>query len=134
MKRFKGQINVYVEITSTGYSAYCEQWENNQVYTTGSNFTELMENLIESINFMLEDNDLYIGEENLKFNLDFRQFFEYYKFINSKYLAEKIGMNPSLLSQYVQGKKVPSLKQKSKIIDGLNTIGRELSALEKFRD
>jgi len=39
-------------------------------------------------------------------------------------------MNPSLLSQYVQGKKIPSTAQTNKIISGINQIGQELCELE----
>ncbi|MBP6055458.1 MAG: hypothetical protein KA527_07450 [Cytophagaceae bacterium] len=36
-------------------------------------------------------------------------------------------MNPSLLSQYVRGKKQPSAKQSEKIIRGVQSIGKELA-------
>jgi hypothetical protein len=36
-------------------------------------------------------------------------------------------MNPTLLSQYVQGHKKPSAKQTEKILDGIHKIGQELS-------
>ena len=58
--------------------------------------------------------------------IDFKQFFEFYKVINAKHLAHRIGMNESLLSQYVTGKKKPSKKQIERIIDGLHEIGKEL--------
>ena len=51
----------------------------------------------------------------MKFEIDFKQFFQYYKVLNSKFLADKIGMNPTLLSQYVQGHKKPSDTQTEKI-------------------
>jgi hypothetical protein len=35
-------------------------------------------------------------------------------------------MNPALLSQYVRGKKKPSIKQTEKIIAGIQRIGQEL--------
>ena len=65
----------------------------------------------------------------IHFEIDFKQFFEYYKVINSKHLAKRIGMNESLLSQYVNGKKQPSKKQIERIIDGLHEIGKELTEL-----
>lgn len=49
--------------------------------------------------------------------------------LNSKFLAEKIGMNPTLLSQYVQGHKKPSEIQTEKILSGIHQIGQELSEL-----
>ena len=38
-------------------------------------------------------------------------------------------MNPTLLSQYVRGKKQPSSKQTDKIIQGIQSIGKELAEL-----
>ena len=70
-----------------------------------------------------------IAHENLKFEIDFEQFFQYYKVLNSKFLAEKIGMNPTLLSQYVQGHKKPSENQIEKILTGIHQIGQELSEM-----
>jgi len=34
--------------------------------------------------------------------MDFKQFFQFYEVLNSKFLAKRIGMNPILLSHYVQ--------------------------------
>ena len=52
--------------------------------------------------------------------------------INSKFLAKRIGMNESLLSQYVTGKKKPSAAQITKILNGIQEIGRELSNINLF--
>ena len=52
-----------------------------------------------------------------------------YKVLNSKFLAQKIGMNPTPLSQYVQGHKKPSEKQTEKILAGIHQIGKELSEI-----
>jgi DNA-binding transcriptional regulator YdaS (Cro superfamily) len=49
--------------------------------------------------------------------------------LNANFLAQRIGMNPTLLSQYVRGKKHPSAKQTDKIIKGIQTIGKELSEI-----
>ena len=37
------------------------------------------------------EEEFTITHENLKFEIDFAQFFQYYKVLNSKFLAEKIG-------------------------------------------
>jgi DNA-binding transcriptional regulator YdaS (Cro superfamily) len=44
-------------------------------------------------------------------------------------LAEKIGMNPTLLSQYIRGHKKPSPYQSRKILCGINKIGQELAEM-----
>jgi len=38
-------------------------------------------------------------------------------------------MNPTLLSQYVQGRKKPSDAQTEKILSGIHRIGKELSEI-----
>jgi hypothetical protein len=112
-----------VERTKTGYSAYEQK---HPIFTTGETILELQMNALEVVNLYLEDDRKRISRSNLDFEIDFKQFFEFYKVINSKHLAQRIGMNESLLSQYVTGKKKPSKKQVERIIDGLHEIGREL--------
>lgn len=56
-------------------------------------------------------------------------FFKLYKVLNAKSLAEKIGMNATLLSQHVSGTKKPSAKQTERILNGIHEIGQELSGI-----
>lgn len=127
MKTLKKKINIMVEITKTGYSAYAEELP---VYTTGKDLTTLKDNLIESLNHYYEDLGYMVADENLKIHIDLQQFFQYYKVLNSRFLAQKIGMNATLLSQYVRGRKKPSAKQTEKILKGIKSIGRELADLQ----
>lgn len=126
MKTLKKKIKVSVEKTTTGYSAFVEELG---VFTTGIDIPSLYINLIEALNFYYEDKGFEVTSENLHLELDLKQFFQYYKVLNADFLAKRIGMNPSLLSQYVRGKKHPSKKQTDKIIQGIQTIGRELSSI-----
>jgi len=126
MKTTKKKIKMVVEKTVTGFSAFSEEYP---VYTTGRTITELIDNAFEATNLYFEDQNIQITHENLKFEIDFKQFFQYYKVINSKFLASKIGMNPTLLSQYVQGHKKPSESQTEKILSGIQQIGKELSEI-----
>jgi hypothetical protein len=126
MKPLKKKIEVVVEKTNTGYSAYAEQMS---VFTTAENISELYVNLIEALNFAYEEIGYVVSADNIKLNLDLKQFFQYYKVLNASFLAQGIGMNPTLLSQYVRGKKHPSAKQTDKIIKGIQTIGKELSEI-----
>jgi len=88
-----------------------------------------MNNALEASNLYFEDKQIELTHENLKFDLDFKQFFKHYKVLNAKFLADKIGINPTLLSQYVQGHKRPSEKQTEKILLGIHRIGQELSEI-----
>ncbi|HHU47930.1 MAG TPA: XRE family transcriptional regulator, partial [Bacteroidales bacterium] len=107
MKKLNKNIKIIVEKTDTGFSAYCEEYP---IFTTGRTVSELLNNAFEATQLYFED-QFEVSHNNLNFEIDFVQFFKYYKVINAKFLAEKIGMNPTLLSQYVQGHKKPSESQ-----------------------
>ena len=124
MKTIRKKIKMIVEKTDTGFSAYAEDFP---IFTTGKTVPELINNAYEAAQLFLEEENIKISHENIKFEIDFKQFFQYYKVLNSKFLAEKIGMNPTLLSQYVQGHKKPSENQTAKILTGIHQIGQELS-------
>jgi hypothetical protein len=115
-----------IEKTKTGYSAFEVKYP---IFTTGRTMHELQEKCFEATNLYLEEYNKSTTKGNLSYELDFKQFFNYYKVINAKHLAARIGMNESLLSQYVNGKKKPSKKQVARIVDGLHEIGRELVEL-----
>jgi len=127
MKPRKKKITVVVEKTHTGFSAF---GKNIPVFTSGGSFHELISNALEAVNFYFEEEVEILSMDDMKFEIDFKQFFQYYRVINAKFLAEKIGMNPTLLSQYVQGRKKPSENQTAKILDGIHQIGKELSEIQ----
>jgi predicted RNase H-like HicB family nuclease len=120
----KKKITVTVEKTDTGFSAYAEDFP---VYTTGVSMVELLENISEALSLYF-DNEKF-DSSRISLEIDFKQFFQYYKVINSKALAEKIGMNPTLLSQYVRGHKKPSEEQRRRILYGINRIGHEMAEM-----
>jgi len=115
-----------IEKTKTGYSTF---EDSTPIFTTGKTMLELQNNAIEATKLYLEDTGKKVNKKQVEFEIDFKQFFEYYKIINSKHLASRIGMNETLLSQYVRGKKKPSKKQIERIVDGLHEIGKELIEL-----
>jgi len=123
----KKKIASKVEKTKTGFSAFAVDYP---VYTTGKTISELTKNLKEALNLYFEDDGLKVEEKNINLEIDLKQFFQFYRVINAKFLADRIGMNPTLLSQYVQGRKKPSLIQTEKILSGIREIGRELSDLQ----
>jgi DNA-binding transcriptional regulator YdaS (Cro superfamily) len=57
-------------------------------------------------------------------------FFDFYKVINAKALSERIGMNQSLLAQYIMGNKKPSAAQTERILKGVHQIDKELSEVK----
>jgi predicted RNase H-like HicB family nuclease len=126
MKKTKKKITFIVEKTDTGFSAFSNDYP---IFTTGRTIPELIDNAYEAAQLQFEEEQILITHENIKFEIDFKQFFQYYKVLNSKFLADRIGMNPTLLSQYVQGHKRPSDKQTEKILWGIHQIGIELSEI-----
>jgi predicted RNase H-like HicB family nuclease len=126
MKNLKRKITMKVEKTDTGFSAFSEE---SPIYTTGRTIPELMNNALEATSLHFEEENISITHESLKFEIDFKQFFQYYKLLNAKLFAERIGMNPTLLSQYVKGHKKPSEAQTAKILHGIHQIGKELSEI-----
>jgi len=126
MKNLEKPIVMTLEKTETGFSAYSKKFP---IFTTGNTILELIENAYEASLFYYDDQLITVTRKDLKFDIDFQQFFQNYRVLNAKFLAEKIGLNPSLLSQYVQGQKKPSEKQTKKIIEGIHQIGIELSQI-----
>jgi len=122
----KKKLIMVVEKTDTGFSAYALDYP---IFTTGQSVPEIINSAYEAIDFYFEEADEKVGPNDIRFEIDFKQFFKYYKVINSKFLAEKIGMNATLLSQYVSGTKTPSKKQTEKILNGIHQIGRELAEI-----
>jgi predicted RNase H-like HicB family nuclease len=119
------KLKVIVEKTSTGYSAYADKYP---VYTTGEDVKELTDNIVEAFNFYFGETGekIIASKKNLVLTYSIPSLFELYP-INIKHFASRIGMNYTLLSQYVQGRKKPSEKQTEKIVIGLQEVGKELS-------
>jgi predicted RNase H-like HicB family nuclease len=121
------KITMIVEKTRTGYSACAEKFP---VYTVGKTLDELKSNILEAVNLLLEKSGKSVTEDDLKIVLDLPQFFEFYKVINAKALSERIGMNQSLLAQYIKGIKKPSSTQVNRILKGVQQIGKELAGIQ----
>jgi predicted RNase H-like HicB family nuclease len=121
------KITMIVEKTKTGYSAYAEKYP---VFTVGKTLEELKSNILEAINLHHEKSGKSVTEDDLKIVLDLPQFFEFYKVINAKALSERIGMNQSLLAQYIKGIKKPSVTQTHRILKGVQQVGRELAGVQ----
>lgn len=126
------KYEIIVEKTKTGYSAFSE---DHAVATTGKTLEDLKENILEALNLFFEEkpnrtSGKVIKEQQLKITLDLPQFFEFYRVINAKALSERIGMNQSLLAQYIKGNKKPSSVQTNRILDGIQKLGKELQEIK----
>ena len=121
------RIEIVIEKTKTGFSAYAKKYP---VYTTSKKIVKLKSNMLEALNLHFEEQGKVVSESDLKFTLELAEFFEFYKVINAKALSERIGINQSLLAQYISGFKKPSSKQSNRILKEVQNIGKELSNIQ----
>lgn len=124
MKKIK--INITVVKEDIGYSANTTV-EDNFIATEGNTFDELKTNILEAVNLTFKEKGLIFNIDDIKFSYDLESFFDFYKVINAKALSKRIGMNQSLLAQYIKGNKKPSNIQTKRILRGVHQIGKELS-------
>ena len=122
----KPNIKITVTKEDTGYSANTLV-SGNFITTEAETFEELKQNILEAVNLAFEDKNVTYSIEEIQFEYDLESFFAFYKVINAKALSERIGMNQSLLAQYIKGIKKPSVPQTKRILEGVQQIGRELS-------
>ena len=64
------------EKTSTGFSAFAERYP---LFTTGRTIPESIGNAPEATNLYFEDQQLTFTQGNLRFEIDFKQFFQYHR-------------------------------------------------------
>jgi len=126
MKRPKIKMKVIKE--EAGYSAYTN-FGDDFIGTQGETFDELKEMVLDAVNLTFKDKGLTYTIDEVEFTYDLASFFEFYKVINAKALSQRIGMNQSLLAQYIKGIKKPSPAQTRRILNGVQQIGRELAEI-----
>ncbi|HAH59898.1 MAG: helix-turn-helix transcriptional regulator [Lentimicrobiaceae bacterium] len=126
INRNKPIIKLKIIKEDLGYTAL-GQWKERSLITCGDNWEELQNMIVEMVNLAFEDLGYTYTIEEIQFEFDLASFFDFYKVINAKALSERIGMNQSLLAQYIKGTKKPSVAQTKRILKGVQQIGRELS-------
>ena len=122
----KRLANVIVIKEGVGYSA-TSTIESKFIATEAETFEKLKACVLDALNFTFEEVDVKYSLDDLRFKFDLESFFDFYKVINAKALSERIGMNQSLLAQYIKGIKKPSPAQTKRILEGVQQIGRELA-------
>ena len=113
----------------TGFSAHLAIGDKF-IGTEAEDMEELKINIIEALNLAYETEDISFNLEDITLKPDLSSFFEFYKVINAKALSERIGMNQSLLAQYINGIKKPSNNQTKRILNGVHRLGKELAAIQ----
>ena len=109
-----------------GYSA-TSSVDNMFIATEAETYEELKTRILEALNLTFENTGSGYAINDLRFEFDLESFFDFYRVINAKALSERIGMNQSLLAQYIKGIKRPSHAQTRRILNGVHQIGKELT-------
>jgi transcriptional regulator with XRE-family HTH domain len=122
----KRKIKVVVLKEDLGYSASTTIGDRF-IATEADSFGELKSRLMEALHFTFEETGEKFTLQELVFEFDLESFFDFYRVINAKALSERIGMNQSLLAQYIKGIKKPSPAQTRRILKGVQQIGHELT-------
>ncbi|MHA2032665.1 MAG: helix-turn-helix domain-containing protein [Candidatus Kariarchaeaceae archaeon] len=122
----KQSVKIVVMKEENGYSA-TTRVDNNFIATESESFDELKTMILEALNLASENHGRTYEINDLSFEYDLESFFDFYKVINAKALSKRIGMNQSLLAQYIKGIKKPSPDQTKRILEGVHQIGRELT-------
>jgi transcriptional regulator with XRE-family HTH domain len=117
-------IKVTVITEEEGYSA-TTSYKDDFIATEGETIDELKKNMLEAVNLSFMDSGFTFSDDDLKFEFDLPSFFKYYN-INVKDLSERVGINRSLLSQYINGIKKPSPSRVECILKGVQDYGKEL--------
>lgn len=125
----KPKIKLEIIKEDEGYTAV-GQWKNRSLITCGDNWNELQKMIIEMLNLVFEDLGYSYTIDEIELKYDLESFFNFYKVINAKALSKRIGMNQSLLAQYIKGTKKPSPVQTKRILSGVHQIGRELAEVK----
>lgn len=115
-------VNFLVEKTSTGFSAYSEEFG---IVATGKTLKALERDAKDGLEGQCEVTGENPNDFVLDYTYDFSALFEVFR-LNIDSVADYIGVNATLMSQYINRKKVPSKKQKERIEMGIHSYARAL--------
>ena len=128
-------VEVIVEHAGNNLSAYIE---GAPVITVGNDVKEIEKNMKEAVELYLDScNEMNIapveilqGEFTLKFKIDAATFINYYSSIFTNAALSRItGINERQLWHYAAGVHKPRRRQLEKIQKGIQSLSRELSAI-----
>lgn len=87
-----------------------------------------MLNAFQEIKELQEEEGVSVPDLEITYRYDLQSFFNYFSFLNVSKVAERAGINPSLMRQYTSGVTRAGEKQYDKIRRAIGEIARELSA------
>ena len=106
------------------------QWRDRHLITCGDTWEELKAMIVDMVNLSFADMGIQYSIEEIKLTYDLPSFFNFYRILNAKAFSERIGMQQSLLAQYIGGHKKPSPAQARRILNGVQQLGQELATVD----
>ena len=126
MNTIKQTATFYIEKVEGGYTGYAKDFS---ILTEGDTIKEVYANAREALAEQCEETGENPADFDVVFHYDIPTFFEVYPVVNVSALGKLVGMNNSLISQYISGKKIPGPKQRLRIESGIHRLGHELARL-----
>jgi AraC-like DNA-binding protein len=123
------KVTVKIVKENEGYSATAKV-QNHFIATQAENYGELKEMVIEALNLAFEDKGIVYSIEEIQSEFDLESFFDFYRVINVKALSERIGMNQSLLAQYINPENSMNFLRIFNIITDAQLNGRSIMFLD----
>lgn len=74
----------------------------------------------------LKEDGIEVPELEVEYRFDVGSLFSYYDFVNIAGVAREIGVNPSVIRQYVIGVRKPSEERKLQIVAGLKSLADKM--------
>lgn len=122
------EIKFVVEKNNDGYWASREEHEG-VIGAYGETITDLKKDIVTAYN--LYQDKIKITADQVKLQFDIASFFELYGgVIAAAGIGKRTGIQKSLISEYVNGKRKPSRKQINRLLSTINDLGRELAEIE----
>lgn len=119
-------VHFPVQKTGTGYCAYAEDYS---ILATGKTIKVLQQEAEELLTASCEVQGVDRSEYTILYTYDFPSLVAATR-LNVDALSSLTGLNASLMSQYLSGKKKPGPKQKQRIEAGVKQYARMLDSFQ----
>lgn len=123
----KPKITAQVMKEEIGYSVVATV-KGHFIASQADTYDELKINFLDAVNLTFQDSFEYFSDEII-YEMDIASFFDSFPYLNVSAVAERIGINKSLLAQYANGTKKPAPKQAQRILIGIQQLGNELASV-----
>ena len=123
--------NIVIEMASDGgFACYMQETiPHLALLGYGDTAKEAKEDLLQSyeeIKEMLKEDGIEVEELTFVWHYDIKSFFDYFDFLNVSKVAERAGINPSLMRKYTSGVANAGEGQYNKLKKAVDSFSKEL--------